>query len=176
LRKSGSSRQPQQESATSHPAICCKVGHLEFDREPASIVEDAIMMGMPKYLNLNCWKACREVVAGRLVNVYSRKDMILSYMFKYKNLLGSYKPVVGTCTVAVPGVENIDVTDMISSHEDYIALTGKILQRVRLGQPVRSSSHVLDEIALLEEAKNMVEKQEQQQQQQKEQQQQEEVK
>jgi Protein of unknown function (DUF726) len=133
----------------------CKVGDLEFDREPASIVEDAILMGMPHYLNLRTWKACREVVAGRLVNVYSRKDRVLAYVFKYRNLMSSYKPVVGNGTVAVPGVENIDVTDMVSSHEDYSTMVGEILQRVRHGQPVRASSHALDEVALLEEVQSL---------------------
>jgi hypothetical protein len=135
----------------------CKVGDLEFDREPASIVEDVILMGIPHYLNLRTWKACREVVAGRLVNVYSRKDGVLAYIFKYRNLMSSYKPVVGNGTVAVPGVENIDVTDMVSSHEDYSTMVGQILQRVRHGQPVRASSHALDEVALLEEAQSLAE-------------------
>ena len=135
----------------------CKVGSLEFNREPASIVEDVILLGMPEYLNLRVWKACRQVVAGRLVNVYSRKDKVLAYVFKYRNLMGSYKPVVGNGTVAVPGVENIDVTDMVSSHEDYSTMVGQILQRVRHGQPVRVSSHALDEVALLEVAQNLAE-------------------
>jgi Protein of unknown function (DUF726) len=135
----------------------CKVGDLEFDREPASVVEDVILMGMPKYLNLQAWKACREVVAGRLVNVYSRKDKVLAYIFKYRNLMGSYKPVVGNGTVAVPGVENIDVTHMVSSHEDYSTMVGQILERVRHGQPVRASSYALDEVALFEEAEKLAE-------------------
>jgi hypothetical protein len=128
---------------------------LDFEREPASIVEDAIMMGMPKYLNLSVWKAIREVVAGRLVNVYSRQDKILSLMFKYKRILGSIKPVVGTCTVAVPGVENIDATDLIVYHQDYVALTGDILKRVRHGQPLRASSDAVDEEALMKEAADL---------------------
>lgn len=128
---------------------------LGFDREPASIVEDAIMMGMPKYLNLSVWKAMREVVAGRLVNVYSRQDKILSLMFKYKRILGSIKPVVGTCTVAVPGVENVDVTDLIAYHQDYVSLTGDILKRVRYGQPLRASSDAVDEEALMKEAQEL---------------------
>ncbi|CAB9517384.1 Transmembrane and coiled-coil domain-containing protein 4 [Seminavis robusta] len=136
--------------------MVCKVGDLEFDREPASIIEDAVLMGMPKYLNLSAWKSCRQVVAGRLVNVYSRKDKVLSYIFKYRNLLGSYQPVVGNGTVAVPGVENIDCTDIVGSHQDYSAMVGRILQRVRHGQPIRSSSHALDEVALLEEAQSLV--------------------
>jgi hypothetical protein len=107
-------------------------------REPASIVEDAILMGLPNHLNLSSWKACRQVVSGRLVNCFSQKDLILSLMFQLKRF-GGLKPVCGVCAVNVPGVENIDVTDMVSGHQDYCLNTGEILKRVRHGQPFASS-------------------------------------
>ena len=87
-------------------------------------------------------------MAGRLVNCYSRNDLILSLMFQAKRLSGNFsnsagssllKPVCGTCPVLVPGVENFDVSDMVSGHQDYCLVTGKILERVRHGQPLRSA-------------------------------------
>lgn len=102
-------------------------------REPASIVEDAILMGLPNHLSTSSWIACRQVVAGRLVNCYSQKDLILSLMFQFKRL--GLKPVCGTCPVDVDGVENVDVSDIISGHQDYCVATGRILHRVRHGQP-----------------------------------------
>jgi hypothetical protein len=119
---------------------------FEGMREPASIVEDVILMGLPNHLSLISWKACRQVVAGRLVNCYSTKDMILSLMFQVKRMSGNFdlvaghgvlKPVCGTCPVPVPGVENYDVSDLISGHQDYSLVTGEILERVRHGQPLR---------------------------------------
>jgi Protein of unknown function (DUF726) len=41
-------------------------------------------MGMPNHMSHSSWHACRQVVAGRLVNCFSRKDLILSLMFQYK--------------------------------------------------------------------------------------------
>jgi hypothetical protein len=131
------------------------LAELEFDREPASVVEDVVLMGTPLYLKLSSWRACRQVVAGRFVNVYSRQDKILSLMFKYKQMLESFKPVCGNCTVAVPGVENVDVSDMINNHQEYVLKVGDILKRVRHGQPVRSSSNALDEEALIAEAETL---------------------
>jgi hypothetical protein len=129
---------------------------FEFDREPACVVEDVILMGAPIHLNLNAWKTCRQIVAGRLVNVYSRKDRILSYMFKYKHLSGGLKPVCGTCTVAVPGVESLDVTDIVPGHADYCLVSGEILKRIRHGQPLRLSySHAIDEVALIAEVEQL---------------------
>lgn len=37
----------------------------------------------------------------------------------------------------VPGVENFDVSDLVSGHQDYCLITGDILRRVRLDQPFR---------------------------------------
>jgi Protein of unknown function (DUF726) len=45
--------------------------------------------------------------------------------------------VCGTCAVDVAGVENFDVSDLVSGHQDYCLITGDILKRVRLGQPFK---------------------------------------
>jgi hypothetical protein len=110
---------------------------FEGMREPASIVEDVIYMGLPNHLNLTSWVACRQVVGGRLVNCYSRKDLILSLMFQSKKITRGLKKVCGTCAVDVPGVENFDVTDLVGGHVDYCLATGDILKRVRHGLPIR---------------------------------------
>ena len=114
--------------------------NLKYIREPASIVEDAILMGTPNHISLKSWEACRRVVAGRLINCYSRKDLILSLMFQMKRFQGILRPVCGTSPVSVNGVENFDVTDLISAHTDYCLVTGEILKRVRHGQPQRASA------------------------------------
>lgn len=109
-------------------------------REPASIVEDVIIMGLPNHLSISSWKACRLVVSGRLVNCFSQKDLILSLMFQLKRF-GGLKSVCGVCAVKVPGVENVDVTDLVSGHQDYCLNTGEILKRVKHGQPFAASSN-----------------------------------
>jgi len=112
---------------------------LKYMREPASIIEDAILMGTPNHVSLKSWEACRRIVAGRIVNCYSRKDLILSLMFQMKRFQGILRPVCGTSPVAVSGVENYDVTDLVSAHTDYCLVTGEILKRVHHGQPQRAS-------------------------------------
>jgi len=115
-------------------------------REPASIVEDAVLMGLPNHLSLSSWKACRQIVAGRLVNCYSNNDLILSLMFQAKRFSGGsfnngmfsiLKPVCGTCPVEEPGVENVDCSDLILGHQDYCLETGKVLERIGFGEPIR---------------------------------------
>jgi hypothetical protein len=115
-------------------------------REPASIVEDAILMGLPNHLSLSSWKACRQVVAGRLVNCFSQKDLILSLMFQLKRF-GGLKPVCGVCAVKIAGVENVDVTDLVIGHQDYTTCIGDILEKVRHGQPFPSRFFIKKKIS-----------------------------
>ena len=49
---------------------------LEIQREPTSIVEDVILMGTPASVGKDQWSSYRGVVAGRLVNCYSKNDMV----------------------------------------------------------------------------------------------------
>jgi hypothetical protein len=58
--------------------------------------------------------------------------------------------------VAVPGVENLDVSDIVSNHADYYLLPGEILKRVRHAQPVKAfSNDVADEVSLIAEAQEL---------------------
>jgi hypothetical protein len=105
----------------------------EYAREPASIVEDAVLMGAPLHLDSQSWEACRLVLSGRLINCYAPNDQILSLMFQFKMV--SIGNVCGTVPVPIPGVENYDVSSIISSHSDYCLKVEEILQLVRHGQP-----------------------------------------
>lgn len=116
---------------------------VSFSREPASIVEDAIIMGLPNHLSLQSWEACRSIVAGRLVNCYSQKDLILSLMFQLHRLAGALRPVCGTSTVQVKGVENYNVGDLISSHSDYCTMSGHILRMIYHGVPHRTAATIV---------------------------------
>mmetsp|Transcript_15837 Transcript_15837/g.18275 ORF Transcript_15837/g.18275 Transcript_15837/m.18275 type:complete len:332 (+) Transcript_15837:2120-3115(+) len=120
-----------------------KKNELENMREPASILEDVILMGMPNHLSLRSWYLARQLVAGRLINCYSKKDLILTLMFRFKRLAGGLRPVVGTCAIDVPGVENYDISDLISGHAQYCTEVGTILQRIRHGQPIRTTTEVV---------------------------------
>ncbi|KAL9184312.1 hypothetical protein ACHAXT_002398 [Thalassiosira profunda] len=134
-------------SSKTGPERVASNNDLKYLREPASIVEDAILMGTPNHVSLKSWEACRRVVAGRLVNCYSRKDLILSLMFQMKRFQGILRPVCGTSPVTTNGVENYDVTDLVAAHTDYTLVTGEILKRIKHGQPQTAS--VREEVSAL---------------------------
>ena len=73
------------------------------------------------------WQMARSVVAGRFVNVYSKKDMLLHFLCRY--VQWSIQ-VAGVTEVREPGIENVDVSDIIASHSDYPAKIESVLTRV----------------------------------------------
>lgn len=110
---------------------------IEYTREPASIVEDVVFMGLPRRLDRKAFKTCRQVVGGRMVNCYTRNDWFLSLMF----IARAGTQTCGTSPIEdVEGVENYNVTDLVPAHADYPDAVPAILQRVNFGKPNALSS------------------------------------
>lgn len=92
----------------------------ELDKVQAyHIVENAYLLGSTCSSDPELWRLLRRVVAGRLVNVYTRQDWILWAMYRLNRT--DLKPMAGISPVNVPGVENLDVTPLISGHGEYAA-------------------------------------------------------
>jgi len=106
-------------------------------REPASIVENIILMGCPATVKPSTWKAIRSVAAGRLINCYSGNDLMLSLMYRMKNpTTALLNPPVGISEVRECGVANFDVSDLINSnHSEYGLVVRDILELVGFDQP-----------------------------------------
>lgn len=68
------------------------------------------------------------MVAGRVVNIYSTNDYVLGFLYRSQSItLG----VAGLQAVeGVKGVENVDVSDLVSGHTRYRFLTGPILKHI----------------------------------------------
>jgi len=107
-------------------------------REPASIIEDVVLMGCPASVNATTWNSCRDIVGGRLINCYSKNDMILALMYRVKNFASSLLTApVGISDVNVAGVENFDVSTLVASHGDYCVAVREILNLVGYDQPAK---------------------------------------
>lgn len=110
---------------------------IVFSREPASIVEDVVLMGVPASINRIAWMSYRKVVGGRIVNCYSQNDMILALMYRVKNITSSLlmNTPVGISKVEVPGVENYDVSCLVANHGEYCVAVKDILKLVGYNEP-----------------------------------------
>ncbi|KAL7104572.1 hypothetical protein ACP275_08G253800 [Erythranthe tilingii] len=93
------------------------------------LVERVVLLGAPISIKDMNWEATRKVVAGRYVNAYSTNDWMLGIAFR-ANLLT--QGLAGIQPVNVPGIENVDVTEVIEGHSSYLWKTQHILEQLEL--------------------------------------------
>ncbi|GER49008.1 hypothetical protein STAS_26220 [Striga asiatica] len=95
----------------------------------AGLVERVVLLGAPIAIRDMNWEATRKVVAGRYVNAYSTNDWMLGIAFRAKLLT---QGLAGIQPVDVPGIENVDVTEVIEGHSSYLWRTQQILEQLEL--------------------------------------------
>ncbi|GAW82792.1 hypothetical protein, conserved [Plasmodium gonderi] len=81
-----------------------------------NIVSNAIFIGLPATTSTRVWEKIRMVVTNRVINVYSKNDWLLGFLYRYMEWKLS---VAGLIAVNVPNVENYDASGIILSHLDY---------------------------------------------------------
>lgn len=98
------------------------------DRKAFGLVESVCLVGSPVPSDSITWRRLRAVVSGRVVNVYSTKDYLLGLLYRTSSLQYG---VAGLQSIQdVPGIENVDVSDLVDGHTQYRFLIGSILQKV----------------------------------------------
>jgi hypothetical protein len=123
-------------------------------RNAYGLVESVILMGSPTPSDTEHWQKIRSVVSGRVVNAYSENDSVLAFLYRTSSLqlgVAGLQPVEG-----VPGVENLNVSEMISGHLRYQYLLGRILTLVGL-QDLDASEIDHEEAALAAEDQRLEE-------------------
>lgn len=96
-------------------------------RHAFGLVDTVVIIGSPAPSSPAHWRTLRSVVSGKIFNVYSENDMVLGFVYRAHSLeLG----VAGLQAVKdVDGIENLDLSDLVSGHLRYPGLTGEILRR-----------------------------------------------
>jgi hypothetical protein len=134
----------QQEGSKWKKGLRMDKERFQYTREPASIVQDAVMMGAPLFISRSKLRLARHMVAGRFVNCYSKKDWILSLMFQYKSHSGFMRGTCGTNPIlGVSNIENYDVSSLVASwHANYCRVVPDILDIVGFDQPLAIESRL----------------------------------
>lgn len=97
------------------------------ERRAFGLVESVVLIGAPAPSDESRWQVLRSVVSGRLVNVYSENDYILAFLYRTSAIqLG----VAGLQKAQVKGVQNVDVSSIVSGHLRYQYLVGSILEQI----------------------------------------------
>ena len=75
---------PETESLDDPRAFCAAPSPRAsaFRRSPFGILADVVVLGAPVTGEPSVWKTIRAVVAGRLINCYSRSDVVLRYAYR----------------------------------------------------------------------------------------------
>jgi hypothetical protein len=71
------------------------------------------------------WSQVRKLVADRFVNCYSENDWLLKLIYKMNAF-----PAAGIAPINVEGIENIDVSAIISSHDGYFDATEEVFEAI----------------------------------------------
>ncbi|KAI9848982.1 MAG: hypothetical protein M1837_005873 [Sclerophora amabilis] len=98
------------------------------ERRAFGIVESVVLIGAPTPSSASDWRAMRSVVAGRVVNVYSENDFILGFLYRTSSIqygVAGLQKVEG-----VKGVEDVNVSELVSGHLRYRFLVGSILRKI----------------------------------------------
>ncbi|KAG8073125.1 hypothetical protein GUJ93_ZPchr0006g42744 [Zizania palustris] len=106
---------------------CLQELALSSDNE--GLVERVVLLGAPVSVKGEQWEAARKMVAGRFVNVYSTDDWILGVTFRASMLT---QGLAGIQAIDVPGVENVDVTELVDGHSSYLSAAQQILEHLEL--------------------------------------------
>jgi len=120
------------------------------ERRAFGLVESAVLIGTPAPSDGAVWRAMRSVVSGRLINVYSENDYILAFLYRTSSI--QYGVAGLEKAEDVKGIENIDVSKMVSGHLRYQYLVGSILEKIGFEDiDVEEVSREEETVALLEE-------------------------
>jgi hypothetical protein len=120
------------------------------ERRAFGLVESVVLIGTPAPSDAAAWRAMRSVVAGRLVNVYSENDYILAFLYRTSSI--QYGVAGLQAAQDVKGIENVNVSEMVSGHLRYQYLVGSILEKIGFEDiDVAEVSREEETLALLEE-------------------------
>jgi pimeloyl-ACP methyl ester carboxylesterase len=118
------------------------------ERKAFGLVESVVLVGTPASSASADWRKIRSVVSGRVVNVYSSNDYILAFLYRSQSIQFG---VAGLQAIdGVAGIENVDVSDIVSGHTSYRFLNGTILNRIGF-EDVDAEELALEKAALKEQ-------------------------
>jgi Protein of unknown function (DUF726) len=93
------------------------------------IVQNVYLFGSPIVAKKEEYLRARSVVSGRFVNGYASNDWILGYLFRATS--GGIMRVAGLAPVeGVPGLENLDLTQLVNGHMAYRTAMPRLLREV----------------------------------------------
>jgi hypothetical protein len=99
------------------------------ERRAYGIVQNVYLFGSPIVVKKDEYLKVRSVISGRFINGYASNDWILGYLFRATS--GGIMRVAGLAPVEdIPGLENINVTELVNGHMAYRAAMPRLMREV----------------------------------------------
>lgn len=99
-----------------------------YERNALGCIENVVLLGGAVAKNDPRLSKLRQVVSGKIINVYTRQDLVLNYLYRGAEL---FSHAIGTGSVMNYDINNLDATPIVDGHLDYPAKLEKILQYIR---------------------------------------------
>ncbi|CAG9331332.1 unnamed protein product [Blepharisma stoltei] len=96
----------------------------ELSNENLQYIHNAILMGGAASASSEEWIKCKTAVSGRLINLYSKNDLVLSILYRISRL----EKAVGYEKIEVNGIENYDISSFVDSHTRYREVMGSLFE------------------------------------------------
>lgn len=97
------------------------------ERRAFGLVDTVVIIGAPAPAASSHWRTLRTVVSGKIFSVYSENDMILGFVYRMYSLsmgVAGLQPIKD-----VEGIDNLNLSSVVSGHLRYPELTGEILRK-----------------------------------------------
>jgi len=102
------------------------------DDTTMGLIENVFLLGAPVTAKKERWEKVVPLVAGRLVNVYSKTDWLMPWTHRCTVTKGKKKGTAGTQVIDVEGVENFNVSKLNGGHLNYRKNLKKILAHLNI--------------------------------------------
>ncbi|KAH9875007.1 hypothetical protein J1614_004495 [Plenodomus biglobosus] len=116
------------------------------ERKAFGLVENVVFLGSPCPSDAPDWRRIRAVVSGRVVNVFSKQDYILAFLYRTSSVqlgVAGLQPIL-----SIQGVQNVDVSELVDGHLQYRYLTGSILRKIGFEDvDIKEVKHAEEEMA-----------------------------
>ncbi|KAF6198603.1 hypothetical protein GE061_008355 [Apolygus lucorum] len=96
------------------------------------VVQDAILIGAPCTGNPEKWKKIMQVVAGTVVNGYSKSDWLLRFLYRALSMPRGGVAGLQSLEFDHPRLHNVDLSDIVSGHSDYYDHMPHILKKLKI--------------------------------------------
>ncbi|XP_063320006.1 transmembrane and coiled-coil domain-containing protein 4 isoform X1 [Pelmatolapia mariae] len=107
---------------------------LASDQGSEGVVEDVVLLGAPVDGSEKAWERMARVVAGKIVNGYSRGDWLLGFLYRSS---AAQLSVAGLHPINIQDqrIINVDLSSVVKGHLDYMRQMDTIL--VAVGVPTK---------------------------------------